>query len=108
MTCPWLDDERGVREELGDLAQGSRRGSNVPLSGEQQYWCAERGQCLASRDRVVRPVRAIDRRGLIVATVAACLLMRASGRVPPAVGERCDGGPVLLCAVSGRDLLERR
>jgi len=52
VACFWLNDELGVREQLGVFGHDARRRVQVGLSGEQQYRRVECVECRASGLRI--------------------------------------------------------
>src|SRR6266511_2566514 len=101
-----LNDELGVREQLGELSDSTRGCAQFELPGEQQHRRVERSKRSAGGIRVKGPFSAEGVRGLRISLFILGCLMGLRHCVPPAVEEVRDGRPVVVGGLAGRYLLE--
>src|SRR6266511_6095315 len=101
-----LNDELGVREQLGELSDSTRGCAEVGRPGEQQPRRVEPSKRSAGGIRVKGPFSAEGVRGLLVPLFILGCLMGLRRCVPPAVEEGRDGRPVVVRGLAGRDRLE--
>jgi hypothetical protein len=73
MTCPWLHDERGVREQSSKLSDRTNGAVHVELSAEQQDGATK----AASAARVVSGEKAPSEAKTVAASLLVCRLWAA-------------------------------
>jgi len=94
-----LNDELGVREQLGEFGHDARNRVQVDLSGKQQHRRVDRGQCRASGLRVEGALSAEGGRGFLVPMAVLGRLVGLCRRIPSAVEEGLDGLPAVVVAL---------